>query len=211
MISKQIQEKGILAKLLEKGIKIILKKECRKIEKIKIDIIASSIQILKGIIHKISISAEEINYKDLLFDEIKLEADEVKIFFKLNNKEFNLKNNFFIKVKISLSENSLKKILSSNRWEWIGNMISNEISNQDKLKDIEIKNDKIIIKTFKDNNTNNEGEKLDIKAENGKIYLENKSHNKSFKIPIEDKIYINNININNNSIIIYAKSSISLN
>ena len=31
MIPNRIQEKGILAKLLEQGIKVLLKKECKKI------------------------------------------------------------------------------------------------------------------------------------------------------------------------------------
>ena len=78
MISKQIKEKGILAKLLEKGIKLILKKECKYIGKIKIDIIASSLQIINGIIENIYIIAEEINYKYLLFDKIELESNTLK-------------------------------------------------------------------------------------------------------------------------------------
>ena len=78
MISKRSQEKGFLAKLLEKVIKILLKNECKKIGKLKIDIFASSLQILKGIIDKIIISSEDINYKDLLFDQIHLEANKVK-------------------------------------------------------------------------------------------------------------------------------------
>ena len=57
MVEIQLQKKGILAKLLEKGIKILLKKECKQIGKIKIDIAASSIQIIKGIIQKIQIIA----------------------------------------------------------------------------------------------------------------------------------------------------------
>ncbi len=43
-----IQEKGILTKLLEQGIRILLVKECKKISNIKIDIISSFTQIIKG-------------------------------------------------------------------------------------------------------------------------------------------------------------------
>ena len=55
MTSQKIQDKGILAKLLEKCITILVKNECYKIGKINVDIIASSVQIIKGIIHKIHI------------------------------------------------------------------------------------------------------------------------------------------------------------
>ena len=188
MIPNQIQEKGILAKLLEKAIKILLKKECKKIGKLEINIFASSVQIIRGIIQNIHIIAKEINYKELLFDEVELEANNIKSIFKISNKELNLKNNFIIKFKLSLSENSLKTILFSKKWNWIGDMISKEILNENKFKDIKIKNGQLLIKTLNDSEDINEYEKINIKTEDGKIYLENTAWNKLMMIPIEDKV-----------------------
>ncbi len=133
----------------------------------------------------------------------------MKVNFKLSNKELKFENEPKIKFKISLSESSIKKILLSNNWSWVGNSITKEILNQEKFKDIKIKNNQILIKGSKEKNTINEEEKLEIKAENGKIYLGNKNYNKSISIPIEDKIYINNVTIKNNLVIILAISSIS--
>ena len=209
MLAKQSQDKGILAKLLEKGLKILLEKECNQIGKVKIDIAASSIQLIKGIIERIHIIAEEINYKDLFFDEIKLEANQVKINLQLKNKGLTFKNEPKIKIKLSLSEFSLKKILLSNEWNWITNKIINEILNQDRLDDLTIKNTHISIKSSSGEKSINEDEKIELKVERGKIYLRNKTHNKSINIPIEDKFYIENATIKNNLIIILASSSIS--
>ena len=86
MINKRIQDKGILAKFLEQYIRFLLTKECKKISNLKIDIISSSTQIIKGEIQKINIIAEDINYKNLLFDEIELYANQLKINFKFTNK-----------------------------------------------------------------------------------------------------------------------------
>ena len=209
MISKIIKEKGILAHLLEKGVKILVKNQCKQISEIQIDIIADSIQIIKGIIPKIYLIAKDINYKDLLFDEIELEANDVKVIFDIKKKKLNFNNNFIIKFKISLSENSLKTVLLSKNWNWIWDMISKEILNQEKLEDIEIKNGQLLIKALKDNRYINEVENVDIKAKDGSLYLENKSYNKSIKIPIEDKICIKDVYIKNNLINISAKSTIS--
>ena len=208
MISKRIQEKGILAKLLEKGIKILLEKECKEIGRIKINIIASSIQIIRGIIQKVNIIAEDINYKDLLFDEIELEANDVKVIFEIKNKEFRFKNNFIIKFKISLSDNSLRTILLSNNWNWVGDMICKEILNQEKLEDIKIKNNHILMKAIKKDETINDGEKISIRVDKGKLYLENKGYDKSIKVPIEEKVFIKDVIIENNLINISANSSI---
>ena len=210
MISKLNKEKGILANLLEQGIRILLIKECKKIINIKIDIIASSIEIIKGEIQKINIIAEDINYKDLLFDAVQLESTQIKMNFNLKNKEFDFKNKPKVNLKVSLSGTSMKKILLSKKWNWIGAMINNKILNQGKLEDIKIKNNQILIKASKDNSSIIKEENINIKEEKGKIYLENKSYNKNtMNIPIEDKVFIKNVNIENNLIIIFAYSSIS--
>ena len=209
MIAKWIKEKGILTKLLEKGIKFLVIKECKKIRNLKIDIISTSTQIFKGVIQKINISAEDINYKDLFFDELQLEADNLKINFKLINKELYFKDNPIIKFKILLSQSSVKSALLSEKWNWIGDKISNEILNLEKSIDIKIKDGQLLIKASKNNLSVNQVKRINIKTERGKIYLENKDYNKIIQIPIEDKIYIKNVNIENNLINICASSSIS--
>ena len=143
MIAKLIQEKGILGKLVEKAIRAFLINECRKINILKIDIVSTTIQIIKGEIQTINIIAEDINYKDLLFDYFELEANHLKISFKLSNKELYFKNNPIIKFKISLSQNSLRKVLLSKTWNWIGNTISKEILNKENLEGIRIINGKL--------------------------------------------------------------------
>ncbi len=209
MIAKWIKEKGILTKLLEKGIKILIIKECKKIKNLKIDIISTSTQIIKGEIKKIRISAEDINCKDLFFDELQLEADNLKINFKLSNKEIFFTNDPLIEFKVSLSQSSLKKLLLSKNWNWIGDNISKGILNQEKLIDIKITNGKLLMKASKKNIAINKEEQINIKTEKGKVYLENKAFNKIIQIPIEDKIYIKKLNIENNLINIFASSSLS--
>ena len=210
MIVKRIQGKGILAKLSEQCVRILILKECKKINNLKINIISSSAKIIKGEIQKINIFAENINYKDLLFDKLEVEADNIKIIFKLTNKELYFKKNPIIKFKISLSQKSLKGILFSDSWYWISEVISNEVLNQEKLEDIEIINDELLIKASEKNITKNKEEKINIKTEKGKIYLRKKGNKKSIQIPIEDKIFIENIYIENNLINIIANSPISI-
>ena len=209
MIVKWIKEKGILIKLLEKGIKFLVIKECKKIRNLKIDIISTSTQIFKGVIQKINISAEDINYKDLYFDELQIEADNLKINFKLTTKELKFTNNPVIKFKISLTQSSLRTILLSKNWNWIGDKISKEILNQEKLIDIKIRNGQLLIKTSKDDINMIKEQHINVTAEKGKVYLKNEVHNNIIEIPVEDKIYIKNLNIENNSINIFASSSIS--
>ena len=209
MIVKRIQEKGILAKLLEKGIRLLLIKDCKKISNLKIDIISSSTQIIKGEIQKINIIAKDINYKNLFFDAFELKANHLKINFKLNITDLHFKNDPIIKFKILLSQNSLKKLLLSNSWNWIGNMISKEILNQGKIEDLKIRDGKLLMKASEKNITINKVEQINIKTEKGKVYLENKAYNKMIQIPVEDKIYIKKINIGNKFINIFGSSSIS--
>ncbi|WP_269615794.1 hypothetical protein [Prochlorococcus marinus] len=209
MIAKWNKEKGILTKLLEKGIKFLFIKECKKIRNLKIDIISTSTQIFKGVIQKINISAEDINYKDLFFDELQIEADNLKINFKLTSKELKFTNDPLIKFKISLTQSSLKKILLSKNWYWIGDKISKELLNQEKLIDIKIRNGNLLIKTSRDDINIIKEHHVNVTAEKGKVYLNNEVYNKTIEIPVEDKIYIKYIYLENNLINIFASSSIS--
>ncbi len=210
MTAKQIRKKGILAKLLEQSIKILLMKECKKIRNIRIDIISSSTEIIQGKIQKIKIIAEDINYKGLLFDEFILESNNLEIRFKIFNKELDFINNPIIKFKILLSQNSLKTILFSNKWSWIENLISKELLNKRNLEDISIRNDNLLMKVSEKNIIINQEEMINIKSEAGKIYLENKIQNRTIQIPIENKIFIKSAVIENNLINIFADSSINL-
>ncbi len=209
MIAKWIKEKGVLTKLLEKGIKFLVIKECKKIRNLKIDIISTSTQIFKGVIQKINISADDINYKDLFFDELQIEADNLKINFKLTTKELKITNDPLIKFKISLTQSSLRTILLSKNWHWIGDKISKEILNKEKLIDIKIRNGQLLIKTSKDDINIIKEQHINVTAEKGKVYLDNEAYNKIIEIPIEDKIYIKKIYIENELINIFASSSIS--
>ena len=210
MISNGIKERGLLAKLLEQGIRILLLKECKKINNLKINIISSSTHIIKGEIQKISISAEDINYKYLLFDKFELEADHLKVNFSFTTRELHFRTNPIIKFKISLSENSLRTVLLSTNWNWIGAIISKEIFNEEKLKDLKIINEQLSIITFKKNVDLNQWKQINIKTKKGKIYLENNFNNKFVQIPIEDKIYVENVYIENNLMNIFAYSTINL-
>ena len=209
MAAKLIQDKGILVKLLENGIRILVIKECKQISNLKIDIVSSSFKIIKGEINKINIIAQDINYKDLLFDEFELVANQLKIKLNLGNKELYFENNPIINFKISLTQNSLRTILLSKSWNWIGNMISKEILNQEKYEDIIIRDGQLSMKVSKKNINIKEEEPINIKTEKGRIYLGNKTYTKIIQIPLEDKIYVENIHIENNLINIFANSSIS--
>ena len=209
MIATRIQEKGILAKLLEKAVRILLIKECKKIKIVKIDIISKSIQIIKGEIEKINIIAEDVNYKNLLFNLVELETNNLKINYNLKNQELYFTDNPIINFKISICQKSLKAILLSKYWSWIGDIISKEILNQEKLEDLKIRNGVLLMEASEKNISINKVEEINIKADEGKVYLINKIANKTIQIPIEDKIYIKNINIENNLINIFANSSIN--
>ena len=202
-----IKKKSILARLLEKGVEIFIRKKCKKIKKININIIASTNQIFKGIIDHVNLIAEEVNYQDLVFDKIELEASEVKFKLKINKKDLEIKNNLIINFKLSLSEKSIKKILFSKHWNWIQAIISKNILDEEKLEDIKIKGEQMELKSIR--NKHIRIEKVNFILKNGNLYLASKNNKKSIIIPIEDKVDINNIYIKNDSINILANSSVS--
>ena len=201
--------RGLLSRLIEKGIEVLIKRECEEIDFININIFASTIDMAKGLINKININGRGINYKGLSFDEVELEANEIRINFKRSNKDFKFKNQFPTKFKVILSENSLKKILLSKTWKWTSDLISQKILNSSTIENIRINKNQLEIKSREENSNINILEEISLKTKEGKIFLLNKNTNQNLEIPMEDKIFIRNISIENNSIIICANSYIS--
>lgn len=204
------KKKGILARLIEKGIEMFLRKECKMIKNINISIFSSNSEIIKGEINKIKITAERVNYKELLFNEIELQTNKLRVNYRIKNKQLNFKDSFLVKIKISLTRDSLKIILNSQDWSWIGCLISEKLLKLTQLADVKIENNILELKGSNRENTNHKTELVEIKAKKGKIHLENINNMYSMIIPIEDKIYINHINIVENKININAQSETTI-
>tara|TARA_Y100001968_G_scaffold325134_1_gene365864 strand:+ start:741 stop:1373 length:633 start_codon:yes stop_codon:yes gene_type:complete len=205
----QNKERGLLAKLIEKCLEIYIRKECNEIGKINIIIISSTINLIKGLIKKIFISAKNVNYKGLLFDEIELESNQANIGYKISNKQLKFNSNIKLNIKIILSSNSLKEVLVSKDWSWVGDMISEKILNIYKLDNLKIDKGKVQINGIDKDTYLINSESIRIKAKEGKIFIEDHISEKHIIIPIEDKLYISRIDIQDKEIIINANSSIS--
>ena len=211
MISKKQKDRGLFARLIEKAIEIFLKKECKSIDNIYINIFASSSQIIKGLINSVHIKAEDIEYKQLYIDSVELESNKVEIRYKIKNKSLIFNNNLSIEFKLHLSKKSLNKILSSESWSWVGERISTELLNLSKFNCIDIKNNKIEIEAQDEKNSLNKKEIINIQLKDGKIYLESELNSSSTTIPIEEKIIISELMLKDNFIIISATSLVNFN
>ncbi len=206
----QNKKKGILPKLIEKGIEIFLRKECKLIKNININISSSNREIIKGEINKMRITAEKVNYKELLFNKIELRTNKLRLNYQIINKQLNFKDKFSVKMKISLTGESLMKILKSDNWAWVECLISKKLLDSSHLTDLKIENKMIKLKGSNNNNTNHKTELVEIKSKEGKIQLKTTNNMYSIIIPMEDKIYINHINIAGNQITINAQSEVSI-
>ncbi len=210
MKEKRKERKGVLSKLIEKGIEIFLKKECRMIKNININISSSNREIIKGEINEMKITAEEVNYKELIFNNIELQTSKLGFDFQIINKQLKSKDNFLLKMKITLTGESLNKMLNSQNWDWIGCLISQKLLNLSQFTDLQIENNIIKIKGSNKDKTNHKTELVKIKSKEGKIHLKNIDNMYSMTIPIEENIYINHINIIENKININAQSEASI-
>jgi len=210
MKSNQIESKGILSKLLEKALKILLRKECKVIKNIQINISSSNHEIIKGEINEMKISAEEVNYKELLFNRIELQTEKLTINFQVKNKKLSFKENFHVKLKITLTSDSLQKILTSQNWGWLGCLITEKLLELSYLSDLKIENNILELKGSDKKRHTYKTELIKIESKEGKIHLKNINNIHSVIIPIEDKIYINSIKIENNQININAHSKINI-
>ncbi len=124
------KNKGILTHFIEAGLRFWINKQCKKLEKINLSLSASNKDILQGKIKKLEITARGINFKELLFEAISIETNSISLDYRVGDQLVKPKEDFSIKVDLSISEAQLNLMLIQSKWKWIGQLLSKEFLNK---------------------------------------------------------------------------------
>ena len=182
-------------RLIEIGLVLWIKKKCEKINSLKIDIEGPIANLLKGKITSVRLAAKEIEFNGISFDEIQIKTDSISVNitspFKLHQLE--LEDSFKINAALTIKEKSIREILINGKWHEEGNAIAKAILKKNKLENIQIKNNKIMI-TAVDEKGLSEA-KCDLKTKDGTLFICNQEKI-NHSIPMDPLIFIEDVQIN---------------
>ena len=187
--------------LITLGIKLLLKTYCQKIKIIRIKLLIKNNKF-RGNIEKLLIEAEDIIYKDIFLNHVKLTGFNLNIDFSKTNKLLKLKE-FQAETNLYLTTENLKNIINKN---------CSDINN--KIKEFAVQNSYINNISF-DNKLINfdilKGEKqykfiYDLKFEDNNLILDDINSEKCFLIPFDQNIIFKSLSFDKDYLKVKLKS-----
>ena len=189
------KQKTPFERLLETGLTYWVSSKCKSIGTLKIIIKGLSLGFPNNQVSDINLIAKEVNFKDIYFEQLNINAELIKFKLNLMNKNggiLSIEDDFKIEGRLSMSSKDINLVLSSLTWfslkEWI---ISSFFSKQTTLNS-QIKNNLLILQAFDStNNKKNLEEKIfSLQSKSGNLLFRdiNSCYEKDF--PIEDSIFI---------------------
>tara|TARA_B100000131_G_C18011245_1_gene570590 strand:+ start:327 stop:932 length:606 start_codon:yes stop_codon:yes gene_type:complete len=189
-----------MVKLLELGLIYWIKTRCRAIQNLELDIKASLLDILKGNIKAVKVSARKIDFQGISIESISIDSKSISLALISNKKRPNvlIKDPFSIKANLTLSEEDIQRILTSNEWSWICSKLLGKGQKEYRVEKITINDSSIMINFLKYPEKTFENKTLIIDKGNKGLIFKDKATSELYKIPIDSSITIQNYHIQEN-------------
>ena len=163
-----------LTHIVEIGLIYWIQKQCKSIDNIQLHLNNLKLGLINSKISSISLKARNINVNNFLISKLSLETEEFR--FGLNLREnyrdiIAIKDDFNINAKIQLKEYQLKSIIFSEEWGWLKNWLSSKFLDNQKILDLEITKNTILIKAIDKRNQKKLNKHFSIVVSNGKLTL----------------------------------------
>ena len=181
--------------LLETGFTYWVRSQCKSIDSLKINIKGLSLGFPNNKVSDINLIAKEVNFKDIHFEQLNINAEFIKFKINLMNKSggiLSIEDDFKIEGRLSMSSKDINLVLSSLTWYSLKEWIISSFFNQQTDINSQIKNNLLILQAFDSTNNkmNFEEKMFSLQAKNGSLSFRdiNSCYEKDF--PIEDSIFI---------------------
>jgi len=210
-LNKSISQENALTKVIKIGLIFWIKKQCKEISQVNIDLKGLRLGIRKSILSKVYLNASSINFKDIKINELTLEATNLS--FSLNIKgpiknSVTINKEFKIKANIKLNGSQIISTLKSKNWLWLNEWFKSNLLNGKEISEIKINNEKFIISASEQTQSKQEVKRYHIETIGGNLYFKDIENSIKYIFPIEESIYINKVTINKDLISIDITSNV---
>ena len=189
------KQKTPFERLLETGLTYWVRSKCKSIGSLKIIIKGLSLGFPNNQVSDINLIAKEVNFKDIHFEQLNINAEFIKFKINLMNKSggiLSIEDDFKIEGRLSMSSKDINLVLSSLTWYSLKEWIISSFFNQQTDINSQIKNNLLILQAFDStNNKKNFEEKMfSLQSKNGSLSFRDINSYNEKDFPIEDSIFI---------------------
>ena len=202
---------GPLLQLLSNGLQLWIRSQCDEVGELKLNLQGSALQLLRGKLDGVSLTARKVSFQKLplLLAELKTGALRAHINPSQPGQPIQFSHPFNIDGEVVLSGADLNRALATDRWRWLGDLLSEQLMGLTPLRSLSIDDDLLELQAAVIATQDPVRARFGLQASEGTIQITHLETGKSFSLPMDPGIHIQNAYLKAGQLILQGKSIIS--
>ena len=202
---------GPLLQLISNGLQLWIRSQCDEVGELKLNLKGSAMQLLRGKLDGVSLTARKVSFQKLplMRAELKTGALRAHINPSQPGQPIQLSHPFNIDGEVVISGADLNRALATDRWRWLGDLLSEQLMGLTPLHALSIDDDLLELQAAVIATQDPVRARFDLKASEGTIEITHLEKGKSFLLPMDPGIHIQNAHLKAGQLILKGKAIIN--
>ena len=202
---------GPLLQLLSNGLQLWIRSQCDEVGELKLNLKGSAMQLLRGKLDGVSLTARKVSFQKLplMRAELKTGALRAHINPSQPGQPIQLSHPFNIEGEVVLSGADLNRALACDRWRWLGDLLSEQLMGLTPLRALSIDDDLLELQAAVIATQDPVRARFGLQASEGTIQITHLETGKTFLLPMDPGIHIQNVHLKAGQLILEGKAIIS--
>ena len=201
---------GPVLQLLASGLQRWIRSQCDSVEELNLSLQGSAFALFKGRLKGVTLQAKRVQFQQLPLARAELQSGELRALLRPGqpNQPVQFEEPFLISGEVVISGVELNQALASDRWRWLGDLLSERLMGLTPLRSLTIDDD--ILKLTADVITGNEPirRSFRLNAEQGTIRVDHCDAEGSMLIPMDPAIRIQDARLKAGQLLLKGTASI---
>lgn len=134
-------------RLLARGLELWLRQQCETIDHLEIQLLGSTVALLRGRLEGVSLTARRVVFRQLEFHEVELRSEPIRVRLGplLRNQGLQLENPFQIRGQVSFSSDGLNRSIGASDWRTLGDSLAEQLLGLSPLRRLEIEGERLVL------------------------------------------------------------------
>ncbi len=206
------KESGFILKIISKSLEIWMRRQCKMIGELRLDINGTSLKLLKGQLSGVSLFAKDVIFQDLSFSLVNLKSGPIKLKLNQERKLSSIidMQEFQIEGNVVIQSEGINSIFLSKRWRSMREWLAKALLGVNSFDKISIEDEMLILTTSSPYTEGSSIKRFKIKAKDGTILFISEERGLETYLPMDESIQIQEAVLKGNKLQIFGKSDVTL-
>ena len=202
---------GPLLQLLSNGLQLWIRGQCDEVGELKLNLQGSALQLLRGKLEGVSLTARKVSFQKLplLRAELKTGALQAHLTPSQPGQPIQFSHPFKIDGEVVFNGTDLNLALASERWRWLGDLLSEQLMGLTPLRSLSIDDDLLELQAAVIATQDPIRARFSLQAAEGSIQITHLDTGKSLVLPMDPGIHIEKADLKAGQLILQGKATVS--